>query len=116
MYTPKWRQIMREHSPGAAGSEQVEHGVEQFSLWVFGRSALWLDFGKKRLNLCPLLICQVGCISLPVFSVGVHTSYLTLFALFWTPSERSEESRLLRTMLLIPSSYIFAWHLVLTSM
>lgn len=70
--TSERRQVMREHSPGAAGSESVKHGIEQFTLGVKGRTAGGLDPRQERFDLSPLLIGQVCGIN-PSLSGFVHT-------------------------------------------
>lgn len=81
VHTSERRQVMREHSPGAACSKGVKHGVEQFTFGVKGRTAGWLDPREERFDFSPLLIGQVCRIN-PSLSGFVHTiPYLNYYFL-----------------------------------
>ena len=56
------RQVMGQVPPGAACSELVEHGIDDFAQWVFARSSCAAIFGSRQavLKALPLVIGQVG--------------------------------------------------------
>jgi hypothetical protein len=62
------REVVWQHSPGAAGSEHIENGIHYLSIRVFA-FALSPGFGpgKERFYYFPLFIGQVGWVSLSSF-------------------------------------------------
>src|SRR5262245_28396256 len=63
------REVARQHAPGASGAEVVEDGVEHLAGVGGGAAAVGaagLGAGQQRLGQFPLLVRQVGRVSLPV--------------------------------------------------
>jgi hypothetical protein len=56
---PGW-QIMRQHSPGAAGSEQVKDGISYLAYRILTFAPCVLRRREEWLKQCPLFIAQVS--------------------------------------------------------
>jgi len=58
-------QIMGQQTPGAAGSQLIENGVNHFAQRILTRPtrASVLGFGPNTLQFLPLLVCQIGRIN-----------------------------------------------------
>ena len=61
-------QIMGQESPLATSATEVEHGVEQFSTLILGRTAtcgsITLNGGDEIGNQIPFIIREIGIIAL----------------------------------------------------
>ena len=75
-----WRKIMRQHSPGAAGANQVQNSIDNLSQVSGSQSATRLGWWKQRLDQFPLFIRQIAGVgfSVHILLIGHKPTFHTL--------------------------------------
>lgn len=83
---PPWGQVMRQHAPGAAAAQEIEEGVQDFTLRVRFRSAAWSGFGNQMFDQDPRCVTEVGRVRWSCLHSPDRTRPRSANATFWTPS------------------------------